>query len=715
MTSTNAHTAVASQQPAIRQTPRRLVPAIPRQLTRPRHSVHGSKERPLANVEQRPSPKRTTQNGVHVSGDAIKDQISSDAAEQSKDAHAGSVSDTPDSTVATPSARAPSPRSDQGRIQSEPSKPTSQPDQADKVRQVRHVKRVNPEKQVRQAKRALQTQPKESGQLPPPFIPARQYHSSSDISAANHLAKQSFALPHHSRPSADSLVFGGYRDSALVSLAAPSTPSAAMVPVPPPALPSHVANANARSPIAPFGQHAAHTSADMTGHYLFTPPQSSLSSHPSQQDWPRNSDFQPMGRPPLPIAHSNGVNSMSRTPSQASSAAPDALLSRYSHTGIVTPDSINHPRGANGFHDQGLLVQQPFHPPPPAPMQQAASGVEMNNFHDLRHFLLVHFGSYDFADYILDLPDNRSIPAHALLLARSPGLQDMMRYARRDANSRFWRISIHPDIYFKDADAFVSAVRYLYGGELVDASRMPPLQQVTTPAAQDALVARMNFALSYFAAGLALDVSDIHLAGANVAESLLCWYTLEPVLDYVLHARNRGSVAVRHIARSAIEYIVLNFPLDFTLDTSASQFASIPLLPEGPQFSDPATYRGERRQSHHRLKSIRFGDAPASQDIPTVTSLLSSVLFSLPFDLIEEMFMSYALIERLGSATVAQRLSNLVDEREKRRRSALLENGQFTIAGDGNSVTAQNMYWEEAVEPTDQYACGVKVTRRRVQ
>lgn len=333
----------------------------------------------------------------------------------------------------------------------------------------------------------------------------------------------------------------------------------------------------------------------------------------------------------------------------------------------------------------------------------------------MRRHLLATFGSYEFADYVLDLSAGKQFPAHAVVLARSPGLLAMMR-----ASSKHERVLyINSEHYFKESDAFVNALRYLYLGDLLDARRLlAPPQSVNSDSAVE-LSARMNYVLSYVASGLTLDIRDIHGIGVQVAQDLLCWQTLEPALDFVLNSRfnYRDNAAGQHILRLFIEYTVTNFPLDFALDSSAPQLLSVPRLPQAsPATPTQAILPKHRRQStNHQLEKIRFGDAPATQETSFANAILSSVLMSLSFDVLEDIFMVPRLAERISSIMIAQHLYNIVGEREARRRAAFkIHCEQGKAAEELKSGVAQNLFWEEAVEPSPQHIGGIRLVRRRI-
>lgn len=451
---------------------------------------------------------------------------------------------------------------------------------------------------------------------------------------------------------------------------------------------------------------------------------------PQQQpfvDWAPPAQYQsmPFPRPP----HMKGFNPMSRSPSQTSSGAIEASASYHSHSGIMTPmhgvDGYNPLPPSRGNHS---VSAQPG--PPAQSSQPSPPNMETNNLQDMRRYLLDRFGTYDFADYVLEIANDKLLPAHSILLARSPGLKAMMRLARKDENFPYWRLPVPTDAYFRDANAFVDALRTLYGGEQLDPSRfLQDLQspQIGSKGLQDELATRMTYVLSYVTAGITLDVHDIHALGMHIAMRLLRWETLNSVIEFIFNSGStarsnihddfqfKQSVAIQHMTRSVLDFIGRSFPLDFVLDTSAQQLASVRRLPEQQDAQvDASSFPHARRQSHHRLTSIRFGDAPANQENSTVHSALSSVLISLSSDFLQEVFRSLILIERIGCVAAAHHLYAVVAEREARRLSTLQAYEQSRTSAVTN-VMLQNLYLAESVESSEQELSGARLVYRPIQ
>ena len=566
-----------------------------------------------------------------------------------------------------------------------------------------HVKTSSP---------APTSEPAVSADMPPPF------HSSPDSFPIPHapssadLLSPSFPdnIRHASGPDTERLIFGGNRDSSAASPAPPHLSPLRSVRMSP-----HLPQVVNTAPIpSPSVLHRAQLVEDPQKHHLrhkFPRAQSSqLQSH--------HVDHLPPDQYSVPSArsaHINGTDHMSRSPSQASSPAVESVKLISSGTG--TPDLVNQSYGHDGAYalrpalrPYPSVTSQSNEPSPPIP--QSPRNVDINNMQAMRRFLLDRFGTYEFADYVLDFASNKTFPAHSLLLARSPGMQGMMHRARKDDNSQYWRLSIQPDAYFKHSDAFIDALRFLYCGELLDISR--PLQAISPSEAsshdpQQEYPARMTYVLSYIAAGLTLDVSDIHMHGVHIAERMLRWDTLEILLDFTWKGPFTHTMAIQHLIRTALDFIIINFPYHFTLDTRMSNLHLQQSTPTPVILSEP------RKIGHHRLKSIRFGDTPASHEVSLATSILSTILLVMPSEILCTIFRSVALKDKLGSDTVLHHMSTIVAEREQRRMDALRSYFPPGALTDRAYTTPPRLSWQEAVEPFNEDALGFRIVVRPVE
>lgn len=253
----------------------------------------------------------------------------------------------------------------------------------------------------------------------------------------------------------------------------------------------------------------------------------------------------------------------------------------------------------------------------------------------------------------------------------------------------------------------------------------------------------MAYILSYTAAGCLMGMPELVFRGLQIANRLLRWESLETALSFALAGglgqvwRDEYSLDDRGSSTSSedsftrvgnnaepvydphatqflhhiVGFICFNFPRDFVLDTSAPQLPSVPRLPK------PSVHGSRPSISDPRLKSIRFGEAPADENKSAHpgASILSSVLFSIPFPILKATLEHPMLGEMLGWHVVPLLIEHVIQERERRRIQALkaytVARSTSEFANDG--LVVQNFFWEEAVEPSPQHRCGLKLVRRR--
>lgn len=139
-----------------------------------------------------------------------------------------------------------------------------------------------------------------------------------------------------------------------------------------------------------------------------------------------------------------------------------------------------------------------------------------------------------------------------------------------------------------------------------------------------------------------------------------------------------------HLLRTALAFLIQDFPPAFTLDASAPPQPYIDRLP--PLAKPPST--------KSRLSSIQFGDYSAQDSAAPdaqTTATLSSILLSVPFILL-----AY-IVDSLGENTRLLLLHPLVKERERRRREVL---ACRSLPGSPRLVDAkawEAVGWEEFV------------------
>lgn len=330
-----------------------------------------------------------------------------------------------------------------------------------------------------------------------------------------------------------------------------------------------------------------------------------------------------------------------------------------------------------------------------------------------------YFGSFyascEFADCTLELRhahgrlERLSLPAHQVMLGRSPTLKSLL-----SAGSRLPRtVRLEVADRFIQLDAFREALRYLYLGAMPT-----PNGWVSDGSSPQSVAHTLDFFLGYAAAGHVLRVPAVTAHGSKLAAELIDWETLERILSFAVEGGIDESLRGDHentinggdppasetrspaqtkssrpmygiygsnLLDSATDFLLTNFPPQFTLDVSVPELAMHPRLPETADGTRPS---GQRRDP--RLKSMKFGDHPSEDDVrsDTVATVLSKVLLSAPFSLLKSLLESPRLGRGAGahqptSAEARARLAmTVVQERERRRKLALVAGGLGTSSDE---------------------------------
>lgn len=332
---------------------------------------------------------------------------------------------------------------------------------------------------------------------------------------------------------------------------------------------------------------------------------------------------------------------------------------------------------------------------------------------ELASYLSTQFGNSEFADFVLQVRSTKyqyiSIPVHGIIVVRSPVIANAVRrsippaHRSRDTRRLVDVLTSNP---FVSADSIQEAVKVLYGAPLLSMqsflyglnhySPEVPHAQVTKDARR-----RMDQLLSYIAAGSVLQIPSMQARGVEIAKALLRWDTAEQVLHYGLYVarsspRSGGDGVDAHdpfateLLNSIVDFIAYNFPADFSLGRIAAELRDDPRLPNLAETRAPT--------HNPRLSKIRFGDAPTDDDTPTspVSRTLSSILLSLPPQLLDRVFNHRATANQIGWTGAAKVLHDVVDERENRRQKAA--RGQLQLDSNAPSALVENLYLEERVE-----------------
>ncbi|EAA31305.1 hypothetical protein GE21DRAFT_8939 [Neurospora crassa] len=291
-----------------------------------------------------------------------------------------------------------------------------------------------------------------------------------------------------------------------------------------------------------------------------------------------------------------------------------------------------------------------------------------------------------------------AIPAHRLVLARSPTLVRIMELQGTGPGGV---VSLELDNEYVRSDTLLFAIRSLYGWTLRGylPAQFPPR----------GVVEDFKLALSYITTGRYLQLPQVVSFAVHRGAELVCWPTIELATEFVLKSvifssQQEGVPIMTELIDSVLHFIAHNIPQDFVLDTSVSDFgfprlpaetrqAAAPpsAAPRDPQSSSnepvPATQAPSRLSKgsiNPRLLQIRFGDlslgaengqgstkqaeSPRSNRAPALNdTILSRILLNLPFDMFK--------IVMENSPNMHHNIVNeVVQEREARRTSALAKN-----------------------------------------
>jgi hypothetical protein len=428
-----------------------------------------------------------------------------------------------------------------------------------------------------------------------------------------------------------------------------------------------------------------------------------------------------------------------RQPIQASNGmTPQGFDSeREAHGNFV---NIEHQRRKSSLQE----LSEGAHPP--SWTQPTPGTLDRNT--GIADFIHFQFGSAEFADYILRLPlPPFNLPAHGLIIARSPRLRSLMAmpsyYPNGQGYPRMLDVRVS-DRFLNHDVALIKALMRLYGEVLPD--RNFALAIAATRAPHVVQQEAMRFALSLTAAGHFLQVEEIVMHGLSLSASLLSWETVTPVLCFALEGglgaafsqnadTTSGSdsssrdgtntpskqadsptssptygIYSDRAMQNVLGFLLYNWPADFKLDEAAPQLQDIARL---PVLSEPPTNHGRKSS---RLSQIRFGEMMhEEQGAPSfVSTTLSSMLLTLPFQLLAYIFGGNVLGERLGWDNTAALMHSIIAEREQRRLRAV----QHRRGGPpGLPLMAEdrlwsNTRWTEGVEPTDQHPARCRLVRR---
>ncbi|THV49190.1 hypothetical protein BGAL_0207g00110 [Botrytis galanthina] len=559
-------------------------------------------------------------------------------------------------------------------------------------------------------------------QLPPPFVPASNQSTMSSESAQfpQQVAFNGQHPMHHAHTSFSNPIFGGYPDSNNSSPAPPS--SAGNIP---PYAYAHQGGVR-HGPHLSNGSHQHHMS---NGFSPMTPAFPPGYYHPQDGfQVPPPDDF--LRKQMQPFVPQEGY----------SPTGPQIVESpRFNGFDLANKHNIHGFRTSIQDQENGLGPHYGHHPSPLPPMgpppYRGVVGYPRKeeipwaggNRRDLWFHLREQFAQPEFSDCVLELrySDDRAAPlrisAHRLILARSFVLKGLITpgaSANCDSPLPIQNILIESDDRYLRSDAFSLAVRYLYGGPVLDLDAMArfPAPYIGSAPMPLTPAERFDFTLGYIASGVILQIPQIWKTGCTIASQLITWDTVEKALEFALEGGidsswNSGNPDVNDIVgrstytpcanviiSNVINFIILSFPPNFELDTTVSDIHFNSRIPHVP----------DHRPTNSRLSSIKFGDHPTEESLrspssDSITITLSRLLLNLPFSLLKHVLETGNIGVIHGHVTHLLRRKTMhpvIEEREKRRQRALAskipDEERVKNVRQWNAVG-----WKEAVLPFD--------------
>ena len=392
--------------------------------------------------------------------------------------------------------------------------------------------------------------------------------------------------------------------------------------------------------------------------------------------------------------------------------------SNWVNQGAFPPQELNSP--VNNMPQPNASVMA-FQREQDATLDFLRSAANNNLFNDCT--LQVHFKPSRLFQEIPGyerLYEPLAIPAHRLVLARSPKLASLMHLQGTGPGGV---VSLDLDNDYVRSDALMFAIRSLYGWTLRDflPSHFPPRTAVE----------ELKLAFSYITIGRYLRIPHVFSFAVHRGAELVYWPTIELATEFVLKSvifpsRQEVPLVMTELIDSVLHFLAHNIPQDFVLDTSVRGFG-LPRLPvktrqtsappsaapSDPQSSPDQPTQATRAPSSRlskgsinpRVLEIQFGDlslgsengqgstkqaessrsnrAPAPND-----TVLSRILLNLPFDMLK--------IVMENSPNMRQNIVNeVVQERETRRMCALAEHTDVLgpLAKPPGLVNDMRDYW----------------------
>lgn len=531
---------------------------------------------------------------------------------------------------------------------------------------------------------------------------------------------------HHAHPNSSNPLFGGYPESNNSSPAPPSSAGN----IPPYAFTQH--GGMRHGPHPSNGGHQHHMSNGFSPMTPAFPP--GYYHHQDGFQVAPTDDF--LRRQMPPFGPSEGYSP---------TGAPQIAESpRFNGFDPATAHNIHGSRSSAQIdQENGLGPHYGHHPSPIPPMgpppYRGVVGYPRKeeipwaggNRRDLWFHLREQFGQPEFSDCILELrySNERAPPfqisGHRLIFARSFVLKDLITSGAQESSALplpIQTILIESGDRYLRSDAFSLAVRYLYGGPILDLDAMTrfPAPYIGSAPMPSTPAERFDFTLGYIASGVILQIPQIWKTGCSIASQLITWDTAEKALEFALEGGIDGSWSSGHpdvndvigtsiytpcanmLIYNIINLIILSFPPNFELDTRVSDLQFNSRIPHVPDHRPTPT--------NSRLSSIKFGDHPTEESLrppssDPITTTLSRILLNLPFGPLKHVLETGNGGVIHGHATHLLRrkvMYPVIEEREKRRQKALVSK-----VPDEERINNERQWktvgWKETVVPFDDH------------
>jgi hypothetical protein len=332
-------------------------------------------------------------------------------------------------------------------------------------------------------------------------------------------------------------------------------------------------------------------------------------------------------------------------------------------------------------------------------------------------YLVTQFNNPEFADCTLDISakgHSVNLSLHSVVVARSPRIRSLLvAQTHRDGSNGRTHIVLEPSDAFVSIPAIVSALRVCYGTS-ASASHFSSAFPAP-PEADERGYLSMDMCLAYLAAGHLLQLNEVATVGLNSAYSILTVDKLETYLAFGLAGsleafesnetelqdgqclkRSTFAPYSDEVVGTAIHFILSRLHPGFELDVNAPASEKLGGI---PNFKDSSDIGHRRLSSNPKLSFIQFGEmqAPVEPD----TTILSTLLLSLPFDILRHMLRTTGLPDLTRV---------VVDERERRRVEYLKRFESQGSGYGGVSKKKARASWQENVD-----ASGIALIRRLVQ